>query len=112
LQAYSRSIDPLYYTTQFVEGFRADIKSVVIKQSPQNLDSACCLALLQDEAGGNQTREFKRCDYYASKSQHKGPLPLLSPPEATKLNVPAEDKIKGLSKSQSVEEKMAALIAF
>jgi hypothetical protein len=46
LKTYSRSTDPLYYTTKFVEGLRADIKSIVIMQRPENLDTTCFLALL------------------------------------------------------------------
>jgi hypothetical protein len=47
LKAYSSSIDPLYYTTRFVDGLKDEIKQSIIVQCPKDLDIACCLALLQ-----------------------------------------------------------------
>lgn len=46
LRSYSTSVDPVYYTTRFVDGLRPDIKSVVLVQRPKDLDTACVLALL------------------------------------------------------------------
>jgi hypothetical protein len=39
-------MDPLYYTTRFVDGLRDDIKYFIIVQRPKDLNIACCLALL------------------------------------------------------------------
>ena len=49
LLAYGRNTDPIYYAMRFVDGLRADIRVVVHMQRPQNLDTACVLALLQEE---------------------------------------------------------------
>lgn len=49
LSAYSETIHPYYYLTRFVEGLRADIRAVVMVQRPPDLDTACALALLQEE---------------------------------------------------------------
>jgi hypothetical protein len=48
LNAYSRNVEPLYYTIRFIDGFRDDIKFLVVAQRPKELDTACCLALLQE----------------------------------------------------------------
>jgi hypothetical protein len=34
----------------FIEGLKHDIKSIIMVQQPQNLDTACALALVQEEA--------------------------------------------------------------
>jgi hypothetical protein len=50
LSAYEANVDPLYYTMRFVDGLRDDIRSVVMVQRPSTLDTACSLALVQEEA--------------------------------------------------------------
>ncbi|KAK1609631.1 hypothetical protein QYE76_033304 [Lolium multiflorum] len=40
---------PFYFLTRFIEGLRADIRAVVMVQRPTDLDTACSLALLQEE---------------------------------------------------------------
>ena len=50
LAAYEAHADPLYYTMRFVDGLRDDIKSVIMVQHPTTLDTACSLALVQEEA--------------------------------------------------------------
>jgi hypothetical protein len=49
LIAYSDAIHPLYFLTRFIEGLRTDIRVVVMVQRPADLDTACALALLQEE---------------------------------------------------------------
>ena len=49
LVSYSDTTHPFYFLTCFVEGLRADIRSVVMVQRPTYLDTACSLALLQEE---------------------------------------------------------------
>jgi uncharacterized protein (DUF4213/DUF364 family) len=50
LAVYESNANPLYYTMCFIDGLRNDIKSVVMIQRPATLDSACVLALVQEEA--------------------------------------------------------------
>jgi hypothetical protein len=50
LAAYESHTDPLYYTTRFINGLRPYINAVIMVQRPSNLDSACALALVQEEA--------------------------------------------------------------
>ena len=46
LSTYSNSTNLVYYTMCFIDGLFPDIKAVVLVQRPQNLDTACVLALL------------------------------------------------------------------
>lgn len=49
LVSYSDTTHPFYFLTRFIEGLRADIRAVVMVQRPTDLDTACSLALLQEE---------------------------------------------------------------
>lgn len=49
MSAYEANADPLYYTMRFVDGLWDDIKSIIMVQRP-TLDTACSLALVQEEA--------------------------------------------------------------
>jgi hypothetical protein len=82
LAAYTSTTDPMYYTLQFIDGLRDDIKSVVLVQHPQDLDTAFVLAALQEEVGDtHRRREFKRLESgFHSKPPSKNPLPLPAPP--------------------------------
>ena len=63
LSAYSPNPDTLSYTTRFIDGLCDDIRSVVLVQRPTDLDAACSLALLQEEAvEPGHRREFRRTD--------------------------------------------------
>jgi hypothetical protein len=50
IAAYESKTGLLYYTMRFIDGLRADIKQVIIVQRPSDLDTACVLALVQEEA--------------------------------------------------------------
>jgi hypothetical protein len=50
LAAYESRTDPLYYTMWFIDDLKHDIKFVIMVQRPTSLDSACALALVQEEA--------------------------------------------------------------
>lgn len=53
----------LYYTLRLIDGLCDDIKSIVFVQRPQDLDTACVLAALQEEVGDSfRRREFRRPD--------------------------------------------------
>ena len=47
--AHNSGFDPIYFTTQFLDGLKAEIRAGVALHRPQNLDSAFSLALLQEE---------------------------------------------------------------
>jgi hypothetical protein len=63
LSIYQSAGDPLYFVTRFVEGLRPDIRAVVLLQRPVELDTACSLALLQEEVSTSTGRgEMRRSD--------------------------------------------------
>lgn len=49
LLAYNSSLPLNYFVTKFVDGLKPEIRSGVLMQKPQDLDSACSLAFLQEE---------------------------------------------------------------
>lgn len=78
LLAYSDTIHPLYFLSRFIEGLRNDIRAVVKVQRPPDLDSACALALLQEEV----IDSLKPTGSRYHDMHHRGrPLPLPAPPQ-------------------------------
>jgi hypothetical protein len=82
LAAYTSTTDPMYYTLRFIDGLRDDMKSIVLVQRPQDLDTTFVLATLQEEVGDTpRRRDFKRLESeFHSKPPSKNPLPLPTPP--------------------------------
>jgi hypothetical protein len=68
--AYKPDLDPVFFTTRFIEGLSSNIRRVVMIQCPQDLETAVSLALLQEEIEddvpkfvgrqGIQQRQFSR----------------------------------------------------
>jgi hypothetical protein len=114
LQAYSKNVDPLYYTTGFIDGRRVDIKHAIVVQRPHNLDSICCLTLLQEETVAPGHKEVRKYDgSFGFKSNPRGVLPLPKPPVQTLGDNHTELKSgQVVPKSQSVKDKIAALSAY
>ncbi|KAM0873874.1 hypothetical protein ACQ4PT_037799 [Festuca glaucescens] len=77
LIAYSDAIHPLYFLTRFIEGLRNDIWAVVMVQRPSDLDSACALALLQEEVADSlkpvNSRQFN--PGYRNRQYQQPPAP-------------------------------------
>jgi hypothetical protein len=70
LAAYESHTDPLYYAMRFVDGLRDEIKTIVMVQRPHNLDTACSLAIVQEEAVESSRR--RRFEPSASKVWKSG----------------------------------------
>jgi hypothetical protein len=92
LKAYSKDTNPLYYTTRFIDRLHDDIKSVILVQRPPDLDTACCLALLQEETAVATPKFFKRIDTNFSPRPSSGALPLPRPPMYPKQDIISNDK--------------------
>lgn len=61
LNAYESTAPPDYFVTKFIDGLKDEVRSVVLVQRPQDLDTACSVALLQEEAlEGLRTGNFKK----------------------------------------------------
>ena len=72
LTAYDSSINALHYITRFLDGLHSDIRTAILVQCPDSLDTAYTLALLQEEAAeSSRKRDFKPWNQKAGY-----PLPL------------------------------------
>jgi hypothetical protein len=109
LKAYNPNPDKLYFTTRFIDGLREEIRSIILVARPQDLDSACTLALLQEEVLDQGTRKDFKCSEaspFTRTTTIKGALPL--PPAPWRpLQEPA-DKCP-LLKPANVDDKLATL---
>jgi hypothetical protein len=101
LSAYTTNLDTLSCVTRFIDGLRDDIHSVVLIQRLDNLDAACSLALLQEEAvEPHHRKEYKRLDAVPppKPASFRGLLPLPPPPlRPAQATPPAEDRTTGRS---------------
>ncbi|WVZ49071.1 hypothetical protein U9M48_000452 [Paspalum notatum var. saurae] len=105
LAAYESDTDKLHYTTRFIDGLRDEIKAVVMLHRPADLDTACSLALLQEEAAGSShRRDFRK---FSSGFQTK--LPDVS---KTDRFIPDEKRRVEPSKRSTEHDKLAALRAY
>lgn len=114
LLAYDNSLLPVYFVTKFVEGLRSDIRVVVLVQRPQDMDSACAVALLQEEAlEGVQSTQYKKPDTSIPiRNSHKGAgvLPSTLPPKQL-LSPQSEDR-RGTESARARDDKLSALKAY
>lgn len=116
MMAYDPSLKPVYFITKFVEGLKHEIKSAMLLQRPSDLDAACTLAFLQEEAlEGDKPKESKRVDTTSyQKGSHKGAMPLPLPP-TTRGGPPvlSQDRRSADQVAQSKEaERLAALKSY
>ena len=93
LVTYEHSTHPLYYTMRFIDGHRDDIKSVILVQRPRDLDTACALALLQEEADSSRRRDPVRGDVsrYDRAFLHSSNRPDKSLAPTAKNSAPSSD---------------------
>jgi hypothetical protein len=64
-------------TTRFIEGLKDEIKSVVIIQRPTDLDTACSLAMLQEDMLLHTgRREMRRTDFGNFNRSPTKPAPM------------------------------------
>jgi hypothetical protein len=114
LQAYSPNVDSLLYTTRFIVGLAHNIKYFISIQRPKDLDTDCCLALLQEETWSFQSKNLKPLEGGCSaRAPFKGAFLLPRPPVQVKPEPNYDDKVKAVvQKQQSVEDKVNALVAY
>ena len=111
LSSYSDSIHPFYFLTRFVEGLRPDIRAVVMVQRPPDLDTACVLALLQEEVADNARAEVQRPSPTRppdASPRLSIPMPLPAPPARTTPPAPATDR-RGTDAARADSSKLKAL---
>jgi hypothetical protein len=101
-----------------VDGLKDEIKSVVLVQCPVNLDTACTLALLQEEEDSSRCRDHRRPDSMFWLRTAVGPTPLPPPLPPTKVDKPprvvlvADNRTSDATRANSVDGKVAFLCAY
>jgi hypothetical protein len=115
LAVYESVPDPLFFATRFVDGLRTDIRAVVMLQRPLDLDSACSLALLQEEvvlpSGRQEYRKEAYQPWLKSATSSARPMPLPPPPTSSVHKPDSYQKKKDVVPS-SMDGKLAALKAY
>jgi len=111
LKAYNPNIDMIYYTTRFVDGLREDIRSVIVVQRPQNLDTAYTLALLQEEVADPSKRKDGRRDLASyPRPAFRNAYPLPPPPGVGDRNSKPDDAgFTTPANAKTAEDKLRAL---
>lgn len=112
LMAYDSSLVPVYFVTKFVEGLKDEIRVVVMVQRPQDLDSACAIALLQEEAlEGVKASHYRRSDPGVMlKTNRTGPI--VGVTQHTKNNLNQFEDRRGTESARAKDDKVAALRAY
>lgn len=76
LLAHNPSFNPVFFTTQFLEGLKHEIHAGVVLHQPKDLDSAFSLASMQEELlDALPRREYRRQDVPQARP---APRPLLA----------------------------------
>lgn len=111
LTTYESRTDPLYYTMHFIDGLKSEFKSAVLVQRPPILDTACVLALLQEEVSyHDKKKEMRKHDYFhMPRPPIKQSLPLSPPPKLEKVD---DKRLAEQSRSRSVHDRLSALRAY
>ena len=60
LLSYSDTIHPYYFLMRFIGGLRLELRSTLMIQRPPDLDTACSLALVQEEVQEGACEELGR----------------------------------------------------
>jgi hypothetical protein len=113
LAAYEFHSNSLYYAMRFVDGLRDDIKSMVMIQRPATLDSACALALVQEEAmESGRKKEYRRSEPFSHRSvQRSGDSQSALSRQDKSLEVVSPDDKRTTEAAQvgSADDKLRAL---
>lgn len=105
-----------FFVTQFVDGLRSDVRSIVVLHRPQDLDIAIAFSCLQEEVLEMMRRDPRRADYAHSK--HPGmhtPLPLPPPPgKGVPMAGNRSDDRRGMDGARATpfDDKLGALCAY
>jgi hypothetical protein len=113
LAAYESDANPLYYAMRFVDGLKEDIRKVVMIQGPGDLDSACALTMIQEEAYKTSRRkDYRRADSYSYRSTYKLAVLPIGPPRHDKplhQLVGDDKKVLDQQRSETTDDKLKAL---
>lgn len=101
LNAYDSTAPPEYFMTKFVDGLKDEIRTIVLFQRPQDLDVACSLAFLQEEAlEGVRNSGYKRSEASGAYSR----TPMRAPQQALTSTIPARQNLTFTPEENKVPE--------
>jgi hypothetical protein len=117
LAAYEGTINPLHHTMRFIDGLKDELKSSVLIQRPQDLDTAYTLAQLQKELYdiSGKKRDFKKVDSYSSKPYFKTVVTTPAPAFKQNRNAGPSSEDRRMTESaraSSTDDKWRSLKAF
>jgi len=107
LGAYHKTTDPLFYSMHFIDGLKDPIRAAVSLHRPQNWDTACVLAKLQEDLSVPRKPEVRKWDVSSGTrpfARTALPLPPPIPRPAVDPKLPVE-----AGRSTSADEHWAAL---
>lgn len=100
-------------TSQFVDGLKSEIKSVVLVHRPKDLETASSLALLQEEVLlGQPSRDWRKNDEFAYGKQAQKNSNTTIASRSTTPPTTEGRRFVGNSKNKNQDEKLAALMAY
>lgn len=108
--AHNPAIDTLFFTTQFLEGLKVEVKSGVVLHRPKDLDSAYSLAVLQEELLEAQPRrDYRRQEPAPARPQHQQ-RPLVAIPASPARPMlmgppPAAEDRRGVEGARAAERR-------
>jgi hypothetical protein len=117
LAAYEGTTNPLHHTMRFIDGLKDELKSSVLIQRPQDLDTAYTLAQLQKELYdiSGKKRDFKKVDSYSSKPYFKTVVTAPAPAFKQNRNAGPSSEDRRMTESaraSSTDDKWRSLKAF
>jgi len=114
LIAYDGTLKPVYFVTSFVEGLKDEIRGVVFVQRPSDLDSACAIALLQEEAlAGTKPSGIRRVEVnpgYKHVTRINNPVSAPNTPRTGTAYSPEDRRNSDANKAK--EDRISALKAY
>jgi hypothetical protein len=110
LAMYDLEANPLYYAMRFVDGLKEDIKSIVMIQHPTSFDSACALALVQEEAvESSRKKDYRKSDSSSYKGAYHSSAPSMLLSSKFDKGSVVEKGGSDLVKLDTTEDKLWAL---
>lgn len=115
IAAYETKLDPLHYTSRFLDGLKPAVRVLVAIQQPSDLDTAYTLALLYEELGDGCTPLNSNSGHSHSHSSSRRPSPLPQPPPpppAKWISKIIEEKKQVEGQRSSYDDKWTSLKAY
>lgn len=92
IAAYELNLDPVHYTTKFLDGLLPGVRILVAIQPPRDLDTAYSLALLYEELGEECTSISSRPQQTVSQRRPYQAPPTPPPPPSRWVSKTVEEK--------------------